>query len=513
MKKNLKIAFIFISTLFVLRVCLSNDKKKVNNLILKSSTIPTATINIIPNISNSIKINRNIFGINIGFAFAEELDKDSGFVQLLRDLKPASLRFPGGTVANWYHPNLPVYGFKTTESLGKAGYALYNLQSKRNENILFNLIRMCKATNCGVVYCANLQYGNFDEFCFVIDELKKNNIPIYGVELGNEYNLMGYRKLFPDVYAYIKKIKQTAIDLRKKYPELRIAVVGGDPNTLTAMDSRSKFMREWNQQLGKENFFDGYVWHTYNGCKTCDDTPFFDSVYIKNNSYLMPTKNGFIEHESANLKPLFDASKKLWITEWNVGNLKMLENTFVQGAYVSDFFLSVLDINSRTNNYIELTNLHALGGLITFGNGKIKPFKTIGRNKTTYEYYAFQFLTNTLSVNSFRANETVTSDDKEVLKQFTCYTFLNKDDNKVYLHFVNHSNKNITLNVNAAIKSAGNFVAMEADFPYSVAGKTQFENEKEYTAKLNAAKLVNRVLTNKAVQIAPYSFGYISYNN
>ena len=108
MKKNLKIAFIFISTLFVLRVCLSNDKKKVNNLILKSSTIPTATINIIPNISNSIKINRNIFGINIGFAFAEELDKDSGFVQLLRDLKPASLRFPGGTVANWYHPNLPV---------------------------------------------------------------------------------------------------------------------------------------------------------------------------------------------------------------------------------------------------------------------------------------------------------------------------------------------------------------------------------------------------------------------
>lgn len=58
-----------------------------------------------------------------------------------------------------------------------------------------------------VIYCANLQYGNFDEFCFVIDELKKNNIPIYGVELGNEYNLMGYRKLFPDVYTYIKKIK------------------------------------------------------------------------------------------------------------------------------------------------------------------------------------------------------------------------------------------------------------------------------------------------------------------
>jgi hypothetical protein len=513
MKKNLKIAFIFIVAIFALRICLSNDKKKVNNLLVKSPNADNVTINITPNISNTTKINRNIFGINIGFAFADELDKDSGFVQLLRDLKPASLRFPGGTVGNWYHPNLPVYGFKKEEMSGKGGWPLYNLQSKRSENILFNLIRLCKATNCGVVYCANLQYGTFDEFCFVIDELKKNNIPLYGLELGNEYNLMGYRKLFPDVNAYIKKIKQTAIDLRKKYPDLRIAVVGGDPNTLTAMDMRSKFMRDWNLQLGKENFFDGYVWHTYNGCTTCDNNTFFDSVYIKNNYYLMPTKNNFIEKESANLKPLYDSIKKLWITEWNVGNLPMLENTFVQGAYVSDFFLSVLDINSKTNNYIELTNLHALGGLITFGNGKIKAFKTIGRNKTTYEYYAFQFLTNTLSTNSFRCSENVTSDAKDVLKQFTCYTFLNKDDNKVYLHFVNHSNKNITLNINANIKSAGDFAAMEADFPYSAAGKTQFENEKEYTSKLNAAKLVNRVLTNKAVQIAPYSFGYISYSN
>lgn len=498
--------------IFVLRVCLSNNPKKANNIIVKSSNKSSVVVNITPSVSNPVKINRTVFGINIGYALADELDKDSGFVQLLRDLKPAALRFPGGTVGNWYHPNLPVYGFKKEELSGIGGNALYNLQSKRSENILYNFIRLCKATNSGAVYCANFYNGNMQEVTFVIDELKKNNIPLFGIELGNEYCLMGYRKQFPDATTYIQKIKQAAIDLRNKYPGLRIAVVGGDPDNMYDKNTRSRYMLKWNQDLASQTFFDAYVWHTYNGNAASDNSAFFDSVYIKNNAYLSPTKNNYIGEAKKQFQSVFDSNKKVWITEWNVGNSAMLENTFVQGAYVSDFFLSVLDINAKSNNYIELTNLHALASIISPANGKIKAFRSIGKYKTTYQYYAFQFLANTLSLNSYRCGETITSDAKDVLKQFTCYTFLNKDDNKVYLHFVNHSDRSITLNVNANPKSAGDYIAIEADFPYAVAGKAPFENEKAYANKLVSAKLVNRVLTNKSVQIAPYSFGYISYS-
>ena len=108
-------------------------------------------------------------------------------------------------VANWYHPDLPVYGYKAKELLPSLG-GLYALQSKRSENILYNFIRLCKEVNTSAVFCANLLTGTTEEVLFVIDELKKNNIPILGVELGNEYCLMSYRKQFPDAQTYIDRI-------------------------------------------------------------------------------------------------------------------------------------------------------------------------------------------------------------------------------------------------------------------------------------------------------------------
>ncbi|HNY56182.1 MAG TPA: hypothetical protein PKI86_11160, partial [Chitinophagales bacterium] len=182
--------------IFMLRVCLSNEKKKENNML--QSSAQTVAISVTPDFSKTATVNTKVFGVNIGFAFARELDKDSGFVQLLRAMHPVSLRFPGGTVANWYHPNLPVYGYKAKELLPSLG-GLYALQSKRSENILYNFIRLCKEVNSGAVFCANMLTGTTEEALFVIDELKKNNIPILGVELGNEYCLMSYRKQFPDV--------------------------------------------------------------------------------------------------------------------------------------------------------------------------------------------------------------------------------------------------------------------------------------------------------------------------
>jgi hypothetical protein len=202
----------------------------------------TTSLTITPDFTTIAPVNPNVFGVNIGFAFARELDKDSGFVQLLRAMHPVSLRFPGGTVANWYHPDLPVYGYKAKELLPSLG-GLYALQTKRSENILYNFIRLCKEVNTSAVFCANLLTGTTEEVLFVIDELKKNNIPILGVELGNEYCLMSYRKQFPDAQTYIDRISTTALAIRNKYPDLKIAVIGGDAVAMNDMNVRSKFMR------------------------------------------------------------------------------------------------------------------------------------------------------------------------------------------------------------------------------------------------------------------------------
>lgn len=508
MSKRVKISILFVFAVLMLRVCLSNDKKKEQELIrIPDVSVP---VSITPDISSPHPVNPGIFGINIGFAFKRELDKDSGFVQLLRDLHPYSLRFPGGTVANYYHPGLPVYGYKLGEIPSGLG-TLYMEQSRRKENILYNFIRLCKLTGAKAVFCANVYTGTIDETLFVISELKKNQVDIAGVELGNEFCLMEYRKQFPDASVYIKKVKACAQAIRAKYPELRIAIVGGDGVPDKDMSARSKFMRAWNQVMAKENFYDAYTWHPYQDCPECDREAYLDRLFTSNLQSLAPQRTKYLYRLGMNFVPIFGQQRKLWLTEWNVGNLAYLDRTFLQAAYVSEYFLTLLELNSQFNNYFELTNLHAIDGIITTEKGKLDPLLSNGMNNATTQYFAFKFIASTLSKDAFIASQKISCADTSVFNNFVCKTFLNKKENKTYLHFVNHSGKKIQLNVNAKTTSGIQVVSLDADYPYAAAGKTSYE--KDYPNKLKPVRYRNEALKGTSVSIAPYSFGYIAYAN
>lgn len=504
-KNQHKIIIVCIAAILGFRICLSNEKKKENNLLPTNPA--TIAVSIQTDFKQTASINPKIFGVNIGFAFARELDKDSGFVQLLRDMHPVSLRFPGGTVANWYHPNLPVYGYKANEIIPSLG-GLFQLQTKRSENILGNFIRLCKAVNCGAVFCANLLTGTTDEALYVIDALQKNNIPILGVELGNEFCLLPYRKQFPDVPTYIDKIKNTAAAIRKKYPHLRIAVISGDAVEATANDERSKFMRNWSLGLSKQNFFDSYVWHFYASCTPCDKDNYFDNVFTNNLTQLAPYTTNKLYKVGLNYVPIYGKERKLWITEWNISNGDFLDNTFVQGAYVAESFLYMIELNIKYNNYIELTNLHAMDGLINIYKGKQSPILSIGNDNATVQYFAFKFLASTLTENTQRGTVSINSEDKSITNNFICQAFIHKKDNKTYLHFVNRSGKKIEINL-PATAAQYSLTDLEAEVPYATAGKTNYE--KNYPNKVQPVHYRTETFTVNKITIAPYAFGYISY--
>ena len=507
MKKSYKIIIVGIIALFMLRVCLSKEKKKEDNiLVLTDKVVP---VNIAPDFSAIQPINTAIFGVNIGFAFARELDKDSGCVQLLREMHPSSLRFPGGTVANYYHPGLPVYGYKKDEIMPSLG-GLYNLQTKRTENILYNYIRLCKQTGAKAVFCANVLNGTTEETLFVIEELKKNNIPILGVELGNEFCLMGYRKQFPDAATYIQKVKATAIAIHSRYPDIRLAVVGGDGVAKTEMDARSKFMRKWNQDISKESFYNAYTWHPYAVCAACDKELYFDNVYTKNLYELAPQKNNYLYNLSKNFIHIYGNNRKLWLTEWNISNTDYLNNTFVQAAYVSENFLTIIDLNTKYDNYIELTNLHAIEGLISTQKGILNPVLQNGDDIASTQYFAFKFLASTLTQNVCKANQTISCTDTVVSKNFVCSTFLRKEDSRVFLHYINRSGKTVQLNIKTKSNTTFEINSIDADYPYAATGKTVYE--KEYPNKVKSVKYRSEKFTGNSITVAPYSFGCISYN-
>lgn len=510
MKRLLKIAAIVFAVLLLVRVCLSNENKKdetnqFNSIFKPVNVSITTTIT-----ENTNPVNPNIFGVNIGFAFARELDKDSGFVQLLRAMHPATLRFPGGTVANFYHPNLPVYGFKLNELIGTGGLPLYNQQSKRSENILYNFIRLSKAVGSSAIFCANLLNGTVEETMFVLDELSKNNIPILGVELGNEFHLLPYRKdIFTSADVYIQKVKTTADAIHSKYPNIKIAVVGADVVEKNDNNARSKFMHNWNQTLSQQNFYDAYVWHYYAGCNTCDNNKYFDSLYLLNLQQLAPYKTNKIYNIVNDFVKIYGTNKKLWLTEWNIANGKFLDNTFTQGAFVYEQFLEIININSKYNDYIELTNLHSIDGLVNNYKGKMKPILSENGNQATVQYFAFKFLATTLDTTVCRATEKISCNDKVVENNFVCNAFYKKDTKTNYLHFINRTGKPIELNINTTTKNNFKIVAVDAKVPYATAGKTAYE--KDYPNKLTPIQLREEISDKNIISIAPFSFGYIEY--
>lgn len=504
-----KSLLVSIVALFVFRDCLSNDKKNEEDIIDNSSKVVAVSIALKDTLT--IPVNRNIFGINIGFAFKRELDKDSGFVQLLRDLHPESLRFPGGTVANYYHPALPVYGYKVSEIPAGLG-TLYMEQTKRQENILYNFMRLCKLVNAKAVYCANLLTGTTSEVLFVLETLRKNNISVLGVELGNEFSLMEYRAKFPDANVYIDKVIATAKAIHHRFPDLKIAVVAGDGVDAKEKNNRSRFMYSWNQRLSKENFYQAYTWHPYQECAACDKNTYFDEVYLSNLQNLAPFYTNYLPKLADKLSAVYGRDKKIWLTEWNLGNLNYLDNTFMQGAYVAESFLSILDLNSKSrNNIVELTCLHAVEGLISRQQGKLNPVYSVGGNNASVQYFAFKLLSATLDTTMYRIQEVLNCEDTSVSANFVCRAYLNKKEYKTYLYFINRSGKEIELKLDQKAKSSMHLHSVDAKYPYATAGRTNYE--KDYPAKLKAVILRDESIKSSVIRLAPYSFGYIEYQN
>ena len=507
MKKRYKVLLVGIFSILMLRICLSQEKKNEDAVLQKSNKIIQLTVQ--PDSIAKVPVNTGVFGINLGFGFSRELDKDSAFVQLLRAAHPSSLRFPGGTVANYYHPNLPGYGYKSDEIIPSLG-GLYNLQKKRTENILYNYIRLCKAVNAQAVYCTNLLTGTTEEILFVIAELKKNNVPIAGVELGNEFCLMPYRKEFPDAETYIQKAKTAALAIRAKYPELKLVVIAGDVVPANDKSARSKFMNAWNSAMSKESFYDAYAWHTYPNCANCDKDEFFDNLFTKNLKAIAPQTTNDLYRSGVDYIQQYGNKRKLWITEWNIGNFGFLDNTFVQAAYASEFLLTMIDLNTKYNNYFEVSNLHSIEGLINDRKSKQQPVLMVENEVPTTQYFAYKFLASTLTNDVFRTSEKILCADTSVSKNFICNTFINKKDNKTYLHFINRSGKKVQMTIKTTLKTGLRLTAIEAEYPYATTGRSAYENS--YPNKLKPVIYRdNELINSNSVLIAAYSFGYVSY--
>lgn len=152
---------------------------------------------------------------------------------------PGTLRYPGGTVANywdwqngWFLPGAPG-GFLN------APHSIYRLQE---------LQIAIQATRAIPIYVLNMLTSDLSTQLAMLSTAQSMGLPVQFVELGNEFYLRNpadYVTKFPSGADYGKMATSWIHAIRDKFPKVNIAVVGGVP-TDQSSDPRKA---NWNQEL------------------------------------------------------------------------------------------------------------------------------------------------------------------------------------------------------------------------------------------------------------------------
>ena len=475
------------------------------------------TVSFTADLSTTSPVQEGLLGFNSAFSFTLGIDKEKEILDLSKQLTPRVLRFPGGTLANYFHPKGPGYGLKEGEVKGQGVmYKELQKQAALSSNALDDYIEYSKTVKHKCLYVANIITGTPDDVIYAINKIKASGTEVIGVELGNELYFNEYRALFPNVQTYINKAKMFAGPIRKAFPEIKIGVIaaklageaGGTVGT-------GAFADEWNTGLGKETFYDAFIVHTYVKDDNCaemaesDLQKGFDCEY----DLLSPI---FYQLSSRLFDPFkkYYGNKKMWFTEWNVKTPKTVRNTFIHASFVTEALMDMNDFNQKNNNVLENSSFH---NFISQGRGygtivESLPNKpNLSGNKltsTTSSFYAFRFLADILNGGGKNVNQTITRNSTLDARSFNGRLFYNPSTKKLYLWFVNRSGGPVK------IESLGNIVYanatvkyLKADKLYSHTGITGIDN-----IDVNELmKLENKPFTNNTID-GPLSIGLVEFS-
>lgn len=300
-----------------------------------------------------------LYGFNTNMISGDYGYLDPDFIELTKILAPKTLRFPGGTVGNFYHWESG--GFFEDEMAStlnprlnqrnKGNYV--KLQRRRNGKIFFDdFMRLCNTLNITPIVVVNLWTGSPEESAAWVNYAKDKGYEVKHWELGNEYYLPHYLNKYPTVETYVAEAKKHAAAMKAVNPDIKISVCA----TPIAFHKEGWLVktsqRKWDNGLAADtSFYDAYTVHVYA----------YKAVRKKEieqmRGYLMGWIHFAVPDALTYYEKLFP-DKEMWITEWNIANpANRVANTQLHAMYVGDFFLKMLTMPNVTQ-----ANFHVIAG-------------------------------------------------------------------------------------------------------------------------------------------------------
>lgn len=276
---------------------------------------------------------------------------DSSFATAATQLKPATIRYPGGTVGNYWDWQKGGFVPQARNQQLNTPIAPYRLQE---------LQIGLRATGAMPVFMLNMLTSDLNYQLEMLRTAKSMGIPVQFVELGNEYYLktQDYLNKFPTGQDYGTAATTWIQAIRQEFPGVKISAVGSIGGGSGQNDQRQN---NWNKdvlQTLKGN--DALTIHVYAAIKLPGDSKgknktsgngnnnnisSADSVNIANQvGGLLYTRLNDLTQTVQGLP----SNTELWFTEYNIidrTNQADVAYAWIHGIYATAITLSLLEQN------------------------------------------------------------------------------------------------------------------------------------------------------------------------
>ena len=293
-------------------------------------------------------------GLN-GANMAGPAFSDPGFAAALTTFRPGTLRYPGGTVANFFDWRT---GWYRTASKRWPGQP-----SVQTDMRLETFASAIRATGAVPVFDLNLVTWNgriatdADDAAMLTDQLALLNaaqalgLPVLRVELGNELYLNGpsspstaYRQRFPTAQGYAQTANRWAAAIHDRFPAAQVAAVATEANAVPNLSQRRA---TWNDGLLPAlTEVDAVTIHENMRVSTTSA----DVLLAKPQQQLTAVRT----HELAELP----AGLQVWVTEFNLAD----QNGRWFGTWAHGLFVAELAVSLLTTPGIGQAALHNVVG-------------------------------------------------------------------------------------------------------------------------------------------------------
>jgi hypothetical protein len=179
------------------------------------------------------------FGVNFDYGGVSQYATDPKLDSQLAALDPGTLRYPGGTNANFFqwqpgYPVNPPSGARCATRAAGSGYRF----------TLAKLLAAYRATGAPPVFDLNVMTSTLGCQLSMLRKARQLGLPVRYVELGNEFYLSAqdYPKYFPTAADYGATVASYVTAVHSGFPGALVAAVGSLP-VATARE------RTWNHDM------------------------------------------------------------------------------------------------------------------------------------------------------------------------------------------------------------------------------------------------------------------------